>query len=278
MSDQTNVFENPEGNNNSPAPATNNDNYSAMLASIKNERGEQKYKNIEEALKALQSSQEYIPKLHQEIDNLKSQKNTLEEQYEKALSIGEKIDLLLEERDRSGAPFDDNGGEPTPPKPEEPPAQNSLNTDDLYRDFRQRMRNEEASLVQQRNFEEVNRALSQMYGDKAYEFIANKSTEYGMSVEQMKQLASTNPKAALSLLGVSSKKEMNISNSYNSSNFKTTEDNEIRRNQKSLIGGTTADINNEFRNSSKMVEQLHERGMSINDLTNPQNYYKIFNK
>lgn len=278
MSDQTNVFENPEGNNNNPAPATNNDNYSAMLASIKNERGEQKYKNIEEALKALQSSQEYIPKLHQEIDNLKSQKNTLEEQYEKALSIGEKIDLLLEERDRSGAPFDDNGGEPTPPKPEEPPAQNSLNTDDLYRDFRQRMRNEEASLVQQRNFEEVNRALSQMYGDKAYEFIANKSTEYGMSVEQMKQLASTNPKAALSLLGVSSKKEMNISNSYNSSNFKTTEDNEIRRNQKSLIGGTTADINNEFRNSSKMVEQLHERGMSINDLTNPQNYYKIFNK
>lgn len=140
------------------------------------------------------------------------------------------------------------------------------------------MRNEEASLVQQRNFEEVNRALSQMYGDKAYEFIANKSTEYGMSVEQMKQLASTNPKAALSLLGVSGKKEMNISNSYNSSNFKTTEDNEIRRNQKSLIGGTTADINNEFRNSSKMVEQLHERGMSINDLTNPQNYYKIFNK
>lgn len=278
MSDQTNVFENPEGNNNNPAPATNNDNYSAMLASIKNERGEQKYKNIEEALKALQSSQEYIPKLHQEIDNLKSQKNTLEEQYEKALSIGEKIDLLLEERDRSGAPFDDNVGEPTPPKPEEPPAQNSLNTDDLYRDFRQRMRNEEASLVQQRNFEEVNRALSQMYGDKAYEFIANKSTEYGMSVEQMKQLASTNPKAALSLLGVSSKKEMNISNSYNSSNFKTTEDNEIRRNQKSLIGGTTADINNEFRNSSKMVEQLHERGMSINDLTNPQNYYKIFNK
>lgn len=278
MSDQTNVFENPEGNNNNPAPATNNDNYSAMLASIKNERGEQKYKNIEEALKALQSSQEYIPKLHQEIDNLKSQKNTLEEQYEKALSIGEKIDLLLEERDRSGAPFDDNGGEPPPPEPKEPPAQNNLNTDDLYRDFRQRMRNEEASLVQQRNFEEVNRALSQMYGDKAYEFIANKSTEYGMSVEQMKQLASTNPKAALSLLGVSGKKEMNISNSYNSSNFKTTEDNEIRRNQKSLIGGTTADINNEFRNSSKMVEQLHERGMSINDLTNPQNYYKIFNK
>ena len=277
MSDQTNVFENPEVNNN-PAPATNNDNYSAMLASIKNERGEQKYKNIEEALKALQSSQEYIPKLHQEIDNLKSQKNTLEEQYEKALSIGEKIDLLLEERDRSGAPFDDNGGEPPPPEPKEPPAQNNLNTDDLYRDFRQRMRNEEASLVQQRNFEEVNRALSQMYGDKAYEFIANKSTEYGMSVEQMKQLASTNPKAALSLLGVSGKKEMNISNSYNSSNFKTTEDNEIRRNQKSLIGGTTADINNEFRNSSKMVEQLHERGMSINDLTNPQNYYKIFNK
>ena len=277
MSDQTNVFDNPEGNNN-PAPATNNDNYSAMLASIKNERGEQKYKNIEEALKALQSSQEYIPKLHQEIDNLKSQKNTLEEQYEKALSIGEKIDLLLEERDRSGAPFDDNGGEPPPPEPKEPSAQNNLNTDDLYRDFRQRMRNEEASLVQQRNFEEVNRALSQMYGDKAYEFIANKSTEYGMSVEQMKQLASTNPKAALSLLGVSGKKEMNISNSYNSSNFKTTEDNEIRRNQKSLIGGTTADINNEFKNSSKMVEQLHERGMSINDLTNPQNYYKIFNK
>lgn len=277
MSDQTNVFDNPEGNNN-PAPAENNDNYSAMLASIKNERGEQKYKNIEEALKALQSSQEYIPKLHQEIDNLKSQKNTLEEQYEKALSISEKIDLLLEERDRSGAPFDDNGGEPPPPEPKEPPAQNNLNTDELYRDFRQRMRNEEASLVQQRNFEEVNRALSQMYGDKAYEFIANKSTEYGMSVEQMKQLASTNPKAALSLLGVSGKKEMNISNSYNSSNFKTTEDNEIRRNQKSLIGGTTADINNEFKNSSKMVEQLHERGMSINDLTNPQNYYKIFNK
>lgn len=275
MSDQTDVFTNPEEGNKTP-PQQSND-YSNLLANIKNEKGEQKYKNIEEALKALQNSQEYIPKLHQEIDSLKSQKSTLEEQYEKALSISEKIDLLLDERDNSGAPYLEEDKPNLPPKVEEPPQQN-LNTDDLYRDFRQRMRNEEASLVQQRNLAEVNSVLSQMYGEKSYEYIANKSTEYGMTVEQMKNLAATNPKAALNLLGVSGKKEMNIGSSYNSSNFKTTEDNEIRRNKMSLTGATSADINQEFKNASKMVEQLQERGMSINDLTNPRNYYKIFSK
>ena len=273
MSDQTDVFKNPEEGNTPPPQGNNYDN---LLANIKNEKGEQKYKNIEEALKALQNSQEYIPKLHQEIDSLKSQKNTLEEQYEKALSISEKIDLLLDERDNSGAPKLDEEPPVEPPKAEEPPQ--GLNTDDLYRDFRQRLRNEEASRIQENNLAHVNSVLSKMYGDKSYEYIANKSTEYGMTVDQMKNLAATNPKAALNLLGVSGKKEMNIGNSFNSSNFKTTEDNEIRRNRNTLLGASSNQVNAEFKNASKMVEQLHERGMSINDLTDPRNYYKLFDK
>ena len=70
MSDQT-VF---DTENKQEVPVND---YSALLSNIKNERGEQKYKNIEEALKALASSQEYIPKLHREIDNLKSHNSVL---------------------------------------------------------------------------------------------------------------------------------------------------------------------------------------------------------
>lgn len=275
MSDQT-VF---DTENKQEVPVND---YSALLSNIKNERGEQKYKNIEEALKALASSQEYIPKLHREIDNLKSHNSVLESQYEKALSIEEKINLLLEEQESKQQVFEQEA-DPPKPEPVTPPQQensesNSFDPDNLYKDFRNRMYEEEKNLIAQKNAKDVSDIVYKFYGEKSGEYISNKATELGMSVESLKNLASSSPKAALSLLGLSGKREMNISNSYNSSNFKTTEDNEIRRNQKSLIGGTTADINNEFRNSSKMVEQLHERGMSINDLTNPQNYYKIFNK
>jgi hypothetical protein len=78
MSDQTSIF-----GNNTPASTNANDtntsvtsnnanvqpnnDFADLLNQIKNERGEPKYKTIEDALKGLQHAHQYIPNIKTEL-------------------------------------------------------------------------------------------------------------------------------------------------------------------------------------------------------------------
>ncbi len=54
------------------APQPSDNVFADQLASITNERGEPKYKDLPTALQALKHSQEYIPSLKQENETLRS--------------------------------------------------------------------------------------------------------------------------------------------------------------------------------------------------------------
>ena len=48
-------------------PAQNNDDLSTLLGAIRNEHGEQKDRTVQDALKALKHSQDYIPEISQKL-------------------------------------------------------------------------------------------------------------------------------------------------------------------------------------------------------------------
>lgn len=262
--------------------------YSSMLASIKNDNGEQKYRNVEEALKALANAQEYIPKLHQEVDALRTKNSALEESYNNQLSIAEKLDKVLQEqeatREYTSRFFEETKQDPPDDMPkesvadEEPPSAPSFNEDDLYNSFRQRMSAEETSRKEAENLKYVENNIVKMYGDKSVDFLKAKASEVGMSLNDLKDLSSRSPKAALNLLGLSSggKREFSIGSSFNSATLKPSENNYITQSKGNLIGSNTTQVTEEFRNAGKMVDQLREHNLSINDLADPKNYFKMF--
>ena len=272
MSDPS-VFENANTNVSTP-------NYDEMLANIKNEKGEQKYANLGEALKALQNAQDYIPKLHQEIDGLKNKTNTLEEQYSNALSASEKLDALLkEQQELKQSIFDTKKEEEPPPVEDVPDPAPQLNEDDLYNKFRARMAEEENARNAEQNVKLVENQIVSLYGDKAVDYLRSKSQELGMSVQDLMELSGRSPKAAMNLLGVqpTAKGNFNVDNKYNSGNLKTYEDSEIRRNKGTLVGADTATLKAEFTKAGTMAQQLREKGLTMQDLSDPKNYFKLFN-
>lgn len=261
-------------------------NYDELLAGIKNENGEQKYKNIQEALKALANAQEYIPKLHQEIDGLKNKNSTLEDQYSKSLSVAEKLDELLKGREEDRAHQDSlfqslqkKEEEPPPPADDDPPPTPQFDEDELYAKFKARQQAEDNARKEQGNIAEVENQIVSLYGEKSVEFLRAKSAEIGMELNELMSLAGRSPKAAMNLLGINpgTKRSFNVENKFNSGNLKTYEDSEIRRNKGTLVGADTATLKNEFAKAGQMAQQLRDRGLSMNDLSDPKNYFKLFN-
>lgn len=269
MSDPT-VFDKTQE---TPSNSSSTSPYEDMLKDLKNEKGEQKYKNIEEALKALKHSQEYIPTLHQKLDALNTEKAALETKFEKMLSIEEKLDALL---NKSAKEENDDVNPPLTETPKEP----TFDTDLIDKMIQQRMSQARIQEVELTNLQKVSHVLEELYGDKAFEYIASKAQENGMNVEELKVLASRNPKVALKLLDVNEKPSVSspsVSSYTNSASLRPTENSQIKRNDKSLFGGTSSDLKNEVRNSREMVEQLEKNGISMSDLSDPRTYFKVFN-
>src|SRR5262245_56050319 len=102
MADQPNAFG--DGNNQTP-PANTPSPLDELLANIKNEAGEQKYKSLEDALRALDASQKYIPELKNQLTGQQSEIAGLREQVSKFGSIDETVQrLLAQQQNRSDNP------------------------------------------------------------------------------------------------------------------------------------------------------------------------------
>lgn len=175
MSDQDNLF--------TAAPATPVAP-ADLLASIKNEAGEQKYKTIEDALKALASSQAFIPQLLGE-------KKAAEEEL---LSLREKVNKIdsIEDVIKKLTANDDNKQVVTPPA-------SGLSAEAVQELVRNSLLEQEKAKVQKDNLAKVDNALKQKFGDKTKEVIAAKAAELGSSPEELGKLAVVNPNMVLAL-------------------------------------------------------------------------------
>lgn len=234
-----------------------------LLASITNERGEQKYKTVAEALVGLSNAQNFISTLKSEKQQIEQQVNELRPVAEKVTEL-EKVVLQLSQ---------------TKPTDTTPSGVSEL---DVARLVEQTLTKQQQQQIAKDNLASVVSVVQKTFGDKAEEAFYGKAAQLGLSKEEINALAARTPKAALELIGVKvdvSKQSVftPTTTSVNTSSITPPVDTFISRNKTRLeVGATAQELMQETMSSRKMVEEMNAKGMSIDDLTKPSNYFKFF--
>lgn len=243
------------------------DDLGTLLAEIKNERGEQKYKSPKDALEALRHSQAYIPELSQK---LKQQELELAEARAAAAKAAELEKLVLtftQERTNNDLPV-----------------HKGLTEEDVAKLVSQTLTQRQQTEMAESNQQAVVDVVKKAFGDKAEQEFYSKAQESGMSVQEMNELARKNPKLVFKILGIDNKTVVQptfkpTTSDFNTNGFEQKSESFVTRNSKpATIGATTRELQQEGFNSRKMVEELEAQGKSISDLTKPSEFYKYFGK
>ena len=192
----TDPFMSEEDKNKEPAvtPANPQSNpFVDKLMAIRNEKGEPKYKSVEDALDALAASQQFI-------ETLKTEKRTVQEQLDAASAELAKRDTL-EDFVQKLKPT------ATPAAPTETPTPDAgMSEEKVTQLLETTLEKRERQAVEQRNLETVVGSLQEKHGDKAVEFIKQRANELQTTPAALKELAKANPTMALTLLGGDGKK------------------------------------------------------------------------
>lgn len=245
------------------APNANPDNdLATLLGNIKNERGEPKYKNVQEALKALSHAQQFIPEL-------KSKEQELEQKLNDALGKLSK----MEELERTVL-------ELTQRKPQETTTPSGVTAEEVAELVNRTLTKTQQEAIQKQNLDTVTNTVKAKFGDKAAEVFYGKAREMGMSNEEMNRMAAQAPKAVLKLIGIEDGvAQQRPSVTFNTDGFQPGPNTMIGRNKNSaLIGATSQEIKEESDNARKMAEELRSQGKSVHDLTDPKVYFQLFGK
>lgn len=269
MSDQdTSIFpgNTPEGNKQPEGDAPSGGDLTTLLGQIKNERGEPKYKSVEEALKALQHSQEYIPQLTTKIAGMETELNAAKAGLSKVEEL-ERTVLQLTQKTSSSP---DPAPQAITPEKIAEIVETALTV---------RQTKEQAS----KNLNSVVTAVAAKHGDKAEEVFYGKAKELGISRAEFNEMAAKSPAAVLSLLGLTGGTPSGLTQpkpqTFNTDGFQATPDTKVKRADKSsLYGATTQEVHQESENAKKLVEEIHAQGMTMHDLTNPKVYFQRFGK
>lgn len=233
-----------------------------LLEGIKNERGEPKYKSLHDALVALQHSQTYIPQLTTQL----SQKDTeLIEARAAAAKVAElerSIEALTQRQ-------------PTPQAT--PPA--GLSEEQIAELVSRTLTSRQAADLAKQNASAVATALQSALGTEAEAQYNAKAEELGMTVLELNALAARSPKVVLKMFDVKAPVTTGSPTqpTINTTGIQPHQDTFVGRNKSAvMVGATTADLRMESENARKMVEELHNEGLTVHDLTDPKVYFKRF--
>ena len=163
-------------------PDTGASKYEDLLLSIRNpETGEPKYKSIEDALVALKHSQEFIPKLQKEKQDLFQEYQTVREELSKSVGVMEALDRLAQPQAEK----------------ESPPAPQAIDERALEDLVEQALNKRLTQKQQAENVGKVKTALKEQFGEKAGEVFYKKAEELGLDRRTMNELAAKSPSAVL---------------------------------------------------------------------------------
>lgn len=257
----------PDGDSNTPNTNQPND-VDTILQAIKNDRGEPKYKNVQDALNALKHSQEYIPALTSKVSTLESD---LEIARQAAARVAELEATVRSLTQSSNTPNNQSSGL-TPEQVAE------LVNSTLTRKQQEDKLKENTTLVATK--------VAAKFGAEAEKKFYDKAAELGMTPAEFNSLAAKNPKAVFTLLGINEEavpitqsKHNPTASSVNTSGFTPNPESNIGVNAKSVMSGsTTSELREESLRSLKMAQELHDQGMSVHDLTDPKKYFAVFKK
>lgn len=265
---QENIF----NNQNSQTTETNQNTqtsqpaFNDLLASITNEKGEQKYRDVNTALDALKHSQDYISQLREE-------KEKLAREREEWLAERERLKTLEDTVSQLTSTQNTQQQSTTAPVISEEVVANLVT---------QTLTKREQELVQQKNVSTVVNQMQQSFGADAEKVFYEKANEIGLNAQQINSLAAQSPQAVLKLFGLEQGKSTPPfpsikTSSVNTSGLEPAKTSYIGRNKsQALVGATTQDLLAERQASNMLVDELHTKGLSVHDLTDPKVYFKHF--
>ncbi len=167
---------------------TETPNYADLLASIKNENGEQKFKTLEDLAKGYSASQDFI-------STLKTEKTSIETQAQELagkLKTQEELQELLKPT--------------TPPQPEVSPVVADVpSTEDIAAKVMETLSQQETMKVQATNVATVKEAMKNAFGADANAKLEELTAAKGLDKATATTLAQSSPTAFLELLGVEGK-------------------------------------------------------------------------
>lgn len=159
--------------------------FTDQLSMITNERGEQKYNTVEDALKALAHSQQHIANLEAEKATQDAKLNSVQSQLDK---LGD-IDTLVERLNPQ-----------TPPVEPVVPAA-GLTEEKVLELLNSQQAKSQAEQVAAANVQQVHTALVNSYGEKAQEMVVAKAASLNMTPADLGKLSEQNPDLVLELFG-----------------------------------------------------------------------------
>lgn len=228
-------------NNSNPNPPSSPDD---LLKMIVNEKGEPKYKSVEDALKALSHAQTHIATLETEASTRSSEINELRTKAAQAEALEQVIERLQQNN-------------PSPPVKTPPAGMSEAQTVEA---LEQIVAKRETARQMQANLDLVQSTLISKFGDEnaTRAAVAAKAAELGISTQDLAALSSKSPKAALAYFGLVDSKGTNQPvTPSSSSNMKTPADPPLERPKKSVLTGATSKEQKDFM--LKVKEQVYKQ-------------------
>ena len=267
----TNIFgeATPPANEPAQAPAQEQNNqaqgspFDDLLKGIVNERGEQKYRSVEDALKGAAHAQTYI----------REQTNSMKEREARENQLAAELAELRESVKKFAQP---NQAQEAPPPPK------GLSEDEIGQMLERQLTLREQQRIAADNQQKVVAAMKQAFGERAQDAFYSKAKELGLDEAAINSLAARSPQAVLTMFGVTGAP----ANSGSMAPIQTRQNTavEIPNGDRSFIGRETSTSRlgegherqmELLTNAQKMVEELRAKGMSVADLTNPKNFNKF---
>lgn len=157
-----------------------------LLDAIKNDSGQRKYANAEEAVKALKHSQEYIPTLKQKLEEAERRAAEAEAKAQEAARLEDIITKLT-------------AGDQNLNSPDTPQVAAGLSEEAVKELVKNALGETESQRKARSNLDLVEASIVAKFGDKAGEVVTKRASELGLSKAKLEELSSQNPDVVLAL-------------------------------------------------------------------------------
>lgn len=154
-----------------------------LLAAIKNEQGEQKYKTVEDAIKGAAASQAFIATLLNEKREVEAREAELKEALKKQNNIDEVLKKLAAEKETGKNDHSTSG----------------LSAEAVAELVRKELAGAKQKDQYEKNLADVQNSLSKKFGEKTKEAVAKKAAELGTTPQKLGELSAENPSLVLAL-------------------------------------------------------------------------------
>lgn len=204
-----------------------------LLSTIVNEEGKPKYSSVQDALKALASSQAHIKTLESENSQLREAKTT-------ALTLEDVLKAIKPSADTAPAPV------AAPPKP--------ADEQDIPTIVANALAKIETEKTAAKNVALVVEKMKETFGDAASTSFYTKAAELGFDKADINALAQKNPSAVFKLLGIEDKKPTNKpTGSIRTDAFVNPPTSQPKRS--GMANGSTKDLVSEWQRVKDKVNQ-----------------------